>query len=254
MKKQAHLAHYYRYLWEEPGLVVVVGAAAEISKGFQSYNARYGVVEDDRQGHAQLERLFAGAGLAAVSLAERESWGWSVSLPGSETGLFCAVEPEGMVCGRCLASSKKEKQTVVVQRQKENVPLAQSFFSLQSDDPLQAVERYFEEAEQSLVRVAIDDTSRGILIRPLPGGSFDIINGLSDAELIEQWFRVGDEPGIKKLEEVVLFYECRCNDELILNMLTSLPEKQRREMWHGRSTLDVQCPRCARRFSVNRKQ
>ena len=56
--------------------------------------------------NAELNLMFAAAGLVAVSLPERESWGWSLSLQGSSAGLFCAIEPEGMISGRSHSDRK----------------------------------------------------------------------------------------------------------------------------------------------------
>ncbi len=100
-------------------------------------------------------------------------------MPGMDAGLFCGVEPEGMICGRVLGNTKS-KGLCVVQRQGEKSPLAQSHVTLITQDPVEAVERYFEEAEQTLIRIAVDDAGRGVLLRPMPGGTFDAINGLSD--------------------------------------------------------------------------
>ncbi len=253
MDKKMSLAHYYRYLWEKPGLIVVIGEAAEIYNGWMAYNARYSISESDADGTTLLGRLMAGAGLAAVSLADRESWGWSLALPDSPLGLFCAVEPEGMVCG-CVLESEPEKHVGVVQRQKTKAPFTQSHITLKDGDPVKAVETYFEEAEQSLFRIAVSESGRGALVRPLPQGDLSVIDGLSDEELIERCYQLADNEEAKLMEEVLLFYECRCNDEKILNMITSLPDKDRHALWKDTNTLDISCPRCGRGFSVTRKQ
>ena len=179
---------------------------------------------------ALLNRLFAAAGLAAVSLAQRESWGWSVSMPGMDEGLFCGVEPEGMICGRVLGN-KKTQGLCVVQRQGEKSPMAQSHVTLITQDPVEAVERYFEEAEQTLIRIAVDDAGRGVLLRPMPGGTFEAINGLSDDQIIERIFALAGDGSMQHLEEVLLFYACPCSPEKIQAMIKSLPADQSAQLW-----------------------
>jgi len=236
MDKQMNLAHYFRYLWEDPNLIIILGNAEEIIKGHHAYNAHYKISLPEKN-NEKLSLMFAAAGLVAVSLPERESWGWSLSLPGSDIGLFCAVEPEGMVSGRFI-QTEKEKNTAVVQRQKPGSEVTQSNFSLKSGNPVKAAEQYFEESEQNLVRIALNQKGDGALIHALPGGSFEKINSLSDDDLVALCTSMSQNNEIEKLEEVLLFYECRCNDGMILNMITGLPEKQRKDLWADQEKLE----------------
>jgi hypothetical protein len=246
-----HLAHYFRYHWEKPNLIVVTGEADEIWKGYDTYCERYGIRQTGSEDAAMLKRLFAAAGLAAVSLPEPEHWGWSVTFPNLSRGLFCGVEPEGSLCGREMESDP-QKNLVVVQRQAKNSPMTQSYFSLITHDPIEAVERYFEEAEQTLIRIAVDRNGRGALLRPLPGGNFDDVSGFTDDELISRCFKMAGEGEIKKLQEMLVFYECPCNMDQIKKMLNSLPENQRIELWGDLDMLEVSCPRCGRKYIVKR--
>ena len=252
MKTDIHLARYFRYHWERPDLIVVTGEAGEIWKGYDSYCRRYGIPKADRESTVKLGRLFAAAGLAAVSLPEPEWWGWSVTFPDSTTGLFCGVEPNGMMCGTVLKSDPS-RNLVAVQRQAKDSPVTQSRFSLITHDPVEAIERYFEESDQTLIRIAVDNVGRGVLLRPLPGGNFDDINGLTDDEIITRCFGMATEGEMKKLDEVLLFYECPCNIRQIVKLIDSLPEDQHNELWGGLEILDVSCPRCGRKYTVNRE-
>ena len=57
---------------------------------------------------------------------------------------------------------------------------------------------------------------------------------------------------LKPVHEVVLFYECRCDDEMILEMITSLPTGQREELWGSETSLTIECPRCGREYTIQR--
>ncbi len=252
MEKKLHLAHYFRYHWEEPDLIVVTGEAEEIWKGFRAYCDRYGIKGHNPEDTAMLLRLFASAGLASVSLPDAESWGWSVTFPGISAGLFCGVEPEGMVCGT-VVKSDPSRNLVAVQRQGKETPLTQSRFSLITHDPVEAVERYFEQSEQTLIRIAVDSHGRGVLLRPMPGGNFDDIEGMTDDELISLCFKLAFDGRITLLDEVLLFYECPCDLNKITNMLNSLPEDQLKEIWDDLNTLEVSCPRCGRKYTLCRE-
>ncbi len=252
METNTHLAHFYRYHWEKPDLIVVTGEAGEIWKGYDTYCRRYGILKSDQESTTMLGRLFAAAGLAAVSLPEPEYWGWSVTFPESSTGLFCGVEANGMMCGTVLKSNPS-RNLVAVQRQAKDSPATQSRFSLITHDPVEAIERYFEDSDQTLIRIALDSQGRGALLRPLPGGNFDDIDGLTDDEIIARCFGMSSDGELKLLEEVLLFYECPCDLRQIAKMLDSLPADQQKELWGDLDRLEVSCPRCGRKYTVTRE-
>jgi len=243
-----HIAHVTRYLWEKPGLVVVMGTMAALGAGRRAYAGRYPLETDDDRHAVLLDRMLAAAGLAAVALPERESWGWSLALPGLPAGVFCGVEPEGMLCCR-LVASEPDATAAVVQRQKAGHPMTQSHFSLESTDPVQAVIRYFSQAHQTRVRLAVAGDGRGVLVQPLPGGDLSVVAGSGDAGLLDL---LGRPERMQLLEEVLLFYACRCTEEMILSMLTALPEADRLQLWQGSSQLRISCPRCGRTYTIAR--
>jgi len=251
MSKTANLSHYYRFLWEDADLLIVTGDANEIFAGRESYNLRYKIKPDEGEVDKSAKRMFAATGLAAISLAERESWGWSLALPGG-FGMFAAIEPEGMTCGKVM-KTPKDKAVVAVQRQKPAEEPTQSYFTPRSSDPVRAVEQYFEDSDQTLTRMAVTDDYRCFLVRAMPGGDFSKVKDLSDDELVELCERKVKEGNLKRLNEVLVFYECRCNDEMILNMITSLPTAQRKELWGDLPKLEIACPRCGRDYTLNRQ-
>ncbi|NLA75971.1 MAG: Hsp33 family molecular chaperone HslO [Deltaproteobacteria bacterium] len=251
MNINMHLAHYYRYHWERADLIVVTGDAAQIWKGFTAYCRRYKIPVPEAEKKTMLFRMFAAAGLAAVSLPEAEYWGWSVTFSGLNTGIFCGVEPNGMMCGTLLKSNP-ERNLVAVQRQAINAPATQSRFSLFTHDPVEAVEHYFAESEQTLIRIAVDDTGKGVLLRPLPGGRFDEIEGLTDSELISRCYGMANKGKITLLHEMLFFYECPCSIQIIDKMIKSLPEDQQKTLWRDLDHLEVLCPRCSRKYLINR--
>ena len=251
MNTSLNLAHYYRYHWEDIDLIVVTGEATRIWEGYLAYCGRYGITLPEKDKASMLMRMFAGAGLAAVSLPEPEYWGWSVTFPGLTTGLFCGVEPNGMMCGTVLESDPS-RNVVAVQRQAKDSPATQSRFSLFTHDPVEAIEHYFAESEQSLIRIAVDDKGKGALLRPLPGGKFDEIEGLTDNELISRCFGLAEEGKITLLQEMLLFYECPCNIQMITKMIKSISEQEQKDLWGNLDHLEVSCPRCSRKYLINR--
>jgi hypothetical protein len=245
------LAHFHRYLWNSPNVLVIQGESKKIEEGRAAYNQRYGIRPSSPKHEAQLERLMAAVGLAAVSLADRESWGFSLTLGGSGAGFFCALEPEGMVCGQ-VRPAEISMARAVIQRRKSDEPLRQSSYEPEGQDPVRAVQGYFEQSEQIATRISVTPDGRGALLQALPGSSLDFVASTSDdevLELVEQKIVAGE---LQHLEEFLLFYECRCNDEMILDMLLSLPADKRAELWQDTEELEVECPRCGREFVLRK--
>ena len=246
-----HLAHFKRYLWSGPSLLVVLGESRPLLDGLLAYNARYEIPLPSPAEERHLRAMLGACGTAALSLAERESWGWSLALPDGR-GCFVGVEPEGMMVIHPKANPEHHAQAVV-QRQKPQAALTQSYFSPKSADPLRVVEHYFDQVQQTATRLAENETGRIALITALPNGSLGSLSALADEALVAELSLLAERGGLQELGEVLLFYECRCDDAMILDMLASLPEAQRKEVWGEERTLSIECPRCGRLYTVERK-
>ncbi len=246
-----NLAHFYRFLWKESDLIVVIGNGTEIAKGRAAYNTHYGIEREEDVREKSLLRLLTATGLAAVSLPDRQSWGWTLSLPGDAVGFFCGIEPEGSVCGRAQ-DADPERNLVVVQRQKPEEPIVQSMFTPMDPGTVRVVESYFEESEQILTRLAVLPDLSGVCFKSLPGGQFDRVTDLSDEELVRLAADLEKDGRLEPMDEYLLFYECRCNPDMILDLVRNLPEDQREELWAGQTALDIECPRCGRPYRLEK--
>ncbi len=245
------LAKYSRYLWEEENLLIVMGQLSPVIAGMKAYNARYGILDSDSESLPQIERLLGATGLAALSLAERESWGWTITLPGSSVGFFVGVEPEGMICCR-VREVDPGHPSVAVQRQKADKPLTQSLFEPPDGDPVNVVHGFFKEVEQTRTRLVVCEDGQNLLVQALPGGRFEKVTSLDDGDLVELISKKATGGELKPLNEVLLFYECRCHDEMILDMIDKLPKNRQCELWGNLRELEIECPRCGRMYVVKK--
>jgi hypothetical protein len=239
-----------RHLWSERSLLVVTGDLGTLLAGKRAYDARYGIPVDAAADVRALDRLLAAAALAAVSLAERESWGWTMTSAGAGHGLFCAAEPEGMICGTSRAADP-DHAVAYVQRRKGDGPLVESRFLPVSGDPAASVQRYFEKVEQIDTRIAVDEEGAGALVQAMPGGALAELATMGDAELLAELRTVAGSDRAEHLDDVVVFYECRCDDALMIEMIAALPEASRKEIRADRSDLSIACPRCGRDFTIS---
>ncbi|MDJ0762570.1 MAG: Hsp33 family molecular chaperone HslO [Myxococcota bacterium] len=245
------LAMYRRVLLQDQQLLVVSGDISNVIQGMKTYNDRYGIANPDADIVPQLQRLLAAVSLAAVLLSERESWGWSLTLPGAPFGYFVGAEPEGMLCAR-IKPSDPDRSVAIVQRQKKKFPLCESVFHPQDGDPVHAVALYFKKVDQLHARLAVDPQGWGCLVHALPGGDPEAIADLDDADIFAFGKRHLEKQLASNVGEVVLFYDCRCHQSAVLGMVEKLSQAGQQELWGGQDTADVTCPRCGREFRIMR--
>lgn len=250
MIPKLHLSHYQRYTWQGPELLVVRGNFAEALTCRDLYNSHH-KIPPAGEGAQQRDRMMAAAGLAAVALTERESWGWSLTLEGTELGLFCGVEPEGMICS-VIRRASSDRAAVVLQRQKGNGPMVQSNFEPRSRGAVATVQEYFCQVEQIPTRVAVTAAWDATLVQPLPGGDLGVVADLEGDELVRRVDQAEADGQLKQAVEVLLFYDCRCDDEMMLRMLTTLPAQARADLWGDEPELRIECPRCGRDYTIQR--
>jgi len=249
-----HVALFRRDLWKERSLLVITGCFEEVLIGKRLYEQRHRISARDGEPALVLNRLMAGAGLAALSLSERETWGWTMTLRGRTCGHFCGVEPEGMICG-VSGDAPADRAAAYVQRRKLAGPLVESRYEPEGRDPIAAVIAYFTQVEQTDTLLAVDDAWNCALVQAMPGGNVSDLATLPPGSLIERCRELSTaKSGLMRLNEVLLFYECRCDEEMILNMVTSLPGDQRAQLWEDQDHLLVECPRCGREFSIARRE
>ncbi len=252
MQKLPNLAHFRRYIWEKHSLLVVIGNIGRVIEGARVYNTRHAISSADPVDNELLLRLLAATGLAAISLAERETWGWTCTVPDSSLGFFVGIEPEGMICFKFQEADHK-RRVAVVQRQHPDEPLKESHFEAPDADPVHMVQRYFEEVVQLPTSIAVDESGNGILVQNLPGGNIGEILDLSEQQLIECVHQAQQQKELKELAEVLLFYECRCHEEMIMDMIENLPQERQDELWGELGELEIECPRCGREYLIKKK-
>jgi len=252
MSELKNMARYRRYLIKDENLLVVRGSIGPVIAGLHEYNSRHGIPLPPGELNSLVQELLAATALAAVSLAERESWGWSLTFDGMDLGFFVGIEPEGMICVNVLAA-RRRKASVMIQRQKAGLPLTQSHISPRSRSPREMVQQYFSEVDQTRARLDIKENGEGILVHALPGGNFDAVKDLDRDMLFAYLDNALGAGRVAEVGEVLLFYECRCSESMISRMFDNLPEAKRKDLFGNLQSVEVECPRCGRKYRVERR-
>lgn len=252
MPELKNMARFKRYLIQDKDLLMVRGSIAPVMAGMHEYNSRHGIPLPPEELTPLIQELLATTALAAVSLAERESWGWSLTFNGMDIGFFVGIEPEGMICVNVLAAPP-QRASVMIQKQKAGLPLTQSHISPRSRTPRDLVQQYFAEVDQTRSRLEVMESGEGILAHALPGGNFDAIRGLNRDMLFSYFDSALSTGRVSELGEVLLFYECRCSESMILRMFDNITEAEREDLFGDLQSVEVECPRCGRRYRVERR-
>jgi hypothetical protein len=242
-----HLAKYMKYMDQKKNVLVVIGNLEEILVSQQLYEEHHHIPSDNGD---TLNRLLNACALSATSLSDKESWGWTLTLPGSDQGYFVGMEPEGMICARKKAAAP-EMAKAYLQRQTRNGPLMQSHFEPATNCPVQTIAQYFNEVVQTETRVMVRDNT-GILVQALPDAQFSAVKALSEDQLFDMYMEMQQKEELKPMEEYLVFYECRCDEEMIYKMVENLPQHQKDTLFEDLPVVEIECPRCGRQYTASR--
>ena len=243
-------ACFERLLWKEANLLVIRGESTPLLGGMLGYQSSHEVVGLYEGEEPKAAEILMSMALAAASQPEDEQWGWSFTLAGSANGYFCGVEDNGLIA-LSRREAERNRALVVVQRHRRGRDRKDSQFETQASNAPELVRDYFARSIQLPTRVAIDG-AKGVLVQALPGGKLKALHELGDAALISKIDELQSRNVLQVLDTRSFGYGCRCSDEWILQMLTSLDPERRAELWGDLRQLEIQCPRCSREFHVSR--
>lgn len=288
------LALYRRYLWESKNISWIYTSALDLlfasrDQYFETHGMAKHLLTQAQQ--REVDDLMVSATLAAESQVERDAWGWTVRVPLKPWGIFCGVEPEGMVCTRFNTLAPEAAQDPIglfaIQRMQANSPMRQTSLIPCEVSTRSLVEQYFEESEQLPARIAISE-HEAVMALSMPDAQWDIVKDLPSCDLLALFHELmrdaeeitpievdanlsekardikakfaaakGDAIGtmfgdLKFMHEAVFYYGCRCDAHQIKQMISALPAEQRASLWLDSETLEVQCPRCGRTHVITK--
>ncbi len=246
-------ARFTRWTWPERELLWVVGEVATLVAQARDYHASHDIPWPDGADGLALRRFWCAAGLAAVSQPVRDAWGWTMTLPGLDWGLFCGVEPEGALAS-AVRAAEPSAVACVVQRQRPGGVLRQTHLEPSSADPVAAVSQFFATSEQIATHLWVDDQLQGLLVQALPGGALQEVTQWSQAEAMAHFTALQQGSHLRYSTEALMWYGCRCSEGSVMEMLVRLPEADRRDLWGDELRLEIQCPRCLRAYGIARQR
>lgn len=199
-----------------------------------------------------LKTLLAAFALHCVSRPRNEVLAWTINFQEPLVNLFLGGDTEtGAIVGRVFTENVKEAEENIFYQEvvKGNKPLHRSVVPFEGNDPLAAVEAFYERSEQRPARFF-----------RLDGESFAIVSAHPDYD--REWFAnlTADEVrALKTTEEVNVLetravrWSCGCNQQRILQTLEPVWKQSPDDLFLGEELIEVNCPRCAGKYRITRE-
>ena len=200
---------------------------------------------------ATLKDMMAALVLHLTARPWAETIAWTANLRSPRVNYFVTGSSEAEnITGRIFTENVREpdrnflySQTLV----KGGKP-RKSTVEVESCDPMEWVERYYEQSEQRPARCFRLDDEHYALIAAQPDFDEDWFKSL-DKKSVEQLLDVEET---KELETRKFQFHCGCSLERILPTLSAWKGKLD-ELFQGEEQIRIQCPRCGAWYVVDRK-
>jgi molecular chaperone Hsp33 len=239
-----------RFLDDEHQVLVLVADFGPMFAAYLDHARRWESLPD---GLSQT-LMRQGLGAATLHLACRprgESVGWTLHIPRPPTNVFLTGDSRGRtVTGRIFTENVRdtEQGRIYVQiARADGTPLL-STVEVEGVDILQIFEAYYRQSEQRPARFFEITDEEFVMFAGLPETD---PGWLADLEREKAIGLAGD--GLRLLDEQVYRFRCGCSREKILETVRTMFAANPEELFAGEAGVEVFCPRCARRWWVDRE-
>jgi molecular chaperone Hsp33 len=195
-----------------------------------------------------------GLAAAALHLANRprnETVAWTLNLKQPPTNLFLTgSSADGTITGRVITEGVRteESSRLFVQVVKPRGEPQTSRLDVDGFDVLEIFEQYFDRSEQNPARFFALEQERFAAVLGLPGVDPDWLHAL-EIDAARALLQTATT-----IEERSFRFECGCSPERILTVMRSMFGSDPNELFHEENRVEVFCPRCGRRWWVDREQ
>jgi molecular chaperone Hsp33 len=239
-----------RYLDHQRDILVLVGNFGPMFAAYLDHVRRWESEPDN------LSQTFMRQGLGAASLhlscrPPGETIGWTINIHQPPTNVFITGDSrERTVTGRIFTENVRpaDKSRMYVQTGRDGSTPVQSMVQVYGLDVLEIFEQYYAQSEQTAARFFEVTDVEFTLLFGLPDVDADWLRAISREEALGI-----AEDDLKDLGEMTFRFQCGCNPEKMLAVVRAMFDSDPDELFKGDSGVEVYCPRCARRWWVERK-
>jgi molecular chaperone Hsp33 len=199
-----------------------------------------------------LKSTLAAFALHCVSRPRNEVLAWTINFQKPLLNLFLGGDTKtGSVVGLIFTENVKEAEENVFYQEvvKGNKPMHRSVVPFEGNDPLVAVEAFYERSEQRPARFFRLDADTFAIVSAHPDYDREWFAGLT----VEDVRTFDDTEEINALETRPVKWFCGCNQRRILQTLEPVWKQSSDELFLGEELIEVNCPRCAARYRISRE-
>jgi hypothetical protein len=244
-------ATIHRHIDRENDLLVMRGDFASLFAAYLDHVRRW---ESEPDGLSQTF-MRQGLGAAILHLSARpdgETVGFTINVHQPATNVFLTGDnTEKTIVGRVFTEDVKpsDHSRMFVQSSRLGAPPVQSAVEVEGLDILQMFEQYYDRSEQTSARFLEIDDTHFVMLLALPEADDDWLRGLSRDEALGV---AGDE--LKPLGQSVFRFRCGCNPDRMMELVRGLFAKEPEELFRRDEGVEILCPRCGRRWWVDRAE
>ncbi len=240
-----------RYIDRDHDILVTVGDFGPMFDAYLDHVRRWESIPDG------LSQTFMRQGLGAATLhlsgrPRGELVGWTIHVHQPPTNVFLTGDSgELTVTGRIFAEGvdSMEATRMYVQISRHGGEPVQSMVDVRGLDILQMFEQYYERSEQTPARLFEVTDRKFLMILALPDTDLDWLRRLTRDEALGI-----AEDDLKSLGESTYRFLCGCTAEKIVEVVQGMFEEDPEELFRGDDGVEIFCPRCGRRWWVERAQ
>jgi molecular chaperone Hsp33 len=204
-------------------------------------------------GHAALfKRALAAFVMHMVARPWNEMVAWTLNFQEPRLNLFLTSDNEtGAVTGRVFDENVRDFGTnmfyadVVRARQ----PRRRSTIEFTGPDPLRAVEAYYRQSEQRILRLFDLGEDAYAFVEEHPDCDRTWIEGLT-ADAVRE---IESRETLSVLERRLYRWHCGCDQRRMLEVLLPVMKQDPDGLFGGEESIEIQCPRCSARHRITRE-
>lgn len=194
-----------------------------------------------------------GLAAAALHLSCRpidESVGWTISIQEPPLNLFLTGDAgTERVAGRSFTHGVEpaDQNRLYVQSSRHHAPPSKTMLDVAGLDILGVFEQYYRRSEQFPARFFDYDNGYFVMALGLPGieeGCLDHLTRENALEMLNACDRL--------LDERSFYFSCGCDPQRMREVVDSIYKDNPEDLFQGEARVEIQCPRCARRWELHR--
>lgn len=232
----------------------VLVARADFGDLFVDYYLHLGVndIKVEPAHDAMFKRALAAFTLHSASRPWNELTAWTINVQQPLVNLFLTSDNDtGAVTGRVFDDNVKEgpENLFFADVVRGQQPKRRSVVTFEGDDPIRAVEKFYDQSEQRGARYFQLGEEDFVLVSEHPDCDLGWFRGLTT----EQVARLDEHETLALMERRIYRWHCGCNQNRMMEVLAPTMKQDPESLFDGDQKVEIRCPRCGARHTITRE-